>query len=93
MVNLDRQRENLQDLSTIERLRKAKTPVAVCIASEMKWAMAFRDCQERHETDSTESKRALVNARVRAAKELHELSKRLIAIPRQKMVALRLVVA
>jgi hypothetical protein len=93
MTNIDRQRENLQDLSTIERLRKAKTPMSVCVASEIECSMALRDWQEQHETDSTESRRALVNARVRAAKELHEISKRLIAIPRKRMVALRLVVS
>lgn len=82
MSDIDRRRENLQDIATIERLRAEREPECSALAGSLLIAMALRDKREIDGGDTTELSESLRRLRARSAKALYERITRLIAVPR-----------
>lgn len=82
MSDIDRRRENLQDLSLVERLRAEHAPEPTALASSLRIALELRDHAERQRMDTAELEASMRRLRKQAARVLCERTRRLIAIPR-----------
>jgi len=91
MADVSRQRENLQDIETIRRLRELKTRTSVALAYQLEIALYLRDATERCGADATAVLAKIREHRSAAAKLLYEDRARLIAVPLRRLPELRLV--